>query len=206
MSHVTDLAARAQAAIAASDWPGAARALEALIESSPQPDVSLLYNLGLVQKHKGDLEAAAAWFGRALEAEAAHANARFELAATLMELGRLEPALASFEAYLDLSPEDADALFNAARVALRLGRSDQAFGYVERLRKIRPDDPASALIGADVAAEQGRLDDASALYKAVITGGGPELRAAALSAMTHRAKGRVPLDPRALMTDGQTDS
>lgn len=204
MTSVTDLAEEAQTAIGAADWPRAARALEGLIEASPRPEAPLLYNLGLVLKRQGDLETAAGWFERAVGADARHANARFELAATLMELGRPAPALSSFEAYLERSPEDADALLNAARLALRLGRAEDAAGYAERLHRMRPTDLAVSLLRADIAVERGRLDDAVALYKSVIAGGEPALRAAALSAMTHRAKGRVPLDPRALTAEAET--
>ena len=187
------LAADAQAAIAAGRWAEAEAALRKLIAGLPAPQASLLYNLGLVVKRQGRLEEALAAFDEALAAEPAHANARFERAATLMDLQNHAAAYEGFRAYLEAAPEDPDALLNAARLALRLGRVDSAAAHAEALERRGPDGPATALLLAEVAAERGDQETADRNFAAVLRSGSPELRAAALAAMTQRPKGRIPL-------------
>ncbi|MCG8593552.1 MAG: tetratricopeptide repeat protein [Kiloniellales bacterium] len=187
------LAAAAQGAIAEARWAEAEAALRSLIEALPAPQASLLYNLGLVVKRQGRLEAALAAFDAALAADPGHAKAAFERAAALMDLEDHAAAYEGFLAYLEAAPEDPDARLNAARLALRLGLVAAAAAQAEALERQRPEDPSTVLLLAEVAAERGDQETAGRNFAAVLRSGSPELRAAALAAMTHRPKGRIPL-------------
>ena len=187
------LAAEAQSAIAGARWAEAEAPLRRLISGLPAPQAPLLYNLGLVMKQQGRLAEALASFDEALSADPGHAKARFERAAALMDLEDLAAAYTGFAAYLETAPEDPDALVNAARLALRLGRVDSAAAHAEALERQGRGDPATALLLAEVAAERGDRETAGRGFALVLREGSPSLRAAALTAMTQRPKGRIPL-------------
>ena len=193
------LAAEAQSAIAEGRWADAEATLRRLVAALPTPQASLLYNLGLVFKLQDQPEAALASFDRALAAEPGHAKACFERAAVLMDLEDFPAAHAGFVAYLEAEPEDPDALVNAARLALRLGQLNAAAGHAEALERLRPEDPSVVLLLAEVAAERGDHAAARARFAEVLRDGPPELRAAALAAMTQRPSGQIPLSVEALL-------
>lgn len=194
-------AERAQDAIAAGNWRQAEAGLRRMIAGLP-PQASLHYNLGLVLKQQDKLEAARESFDSALELDPKHAKARFEAAAARMDLGALPEAYDGFAVYLTTVPDDADALLNAARLALRLGRLPEAAQHAARLETLAPQDPVVTLLLAELAAERGELEAAKRGFAAVLRNGPPELRAAALSAMTQRPRGGFPLSVRRLGEPG----
>ncbi|MDJ0943213.1 MAG: tetratricopeptide repeat protein [Kiloniellales bacterium] len=196
------LAAEARAALSKGRWTKAETALRDLIARLPAPQASLLYNLGLVLKRQGRLEEALAALDEALALDPGHAKARFERAAALVDLEDFAAAYGGFATYLEAAPEDPDALLNAARLALRLGRGKAASVHAEALERQSPEDPATLLLLAEVAAERGEQETAARHFGRVLHKGSPELRAAALAAMTQRPKGRIPLALDRLMYPG----
>lgn len=186
----------AAAAISAGDWRGAETALLTCLERRAD-DVSLAYNLALVEKRLGKPAQAEQQLARLLATAPDHANARFEYAASLMDRGAETDALGAFETYLAAVPDDPDARLNAARLCLRLGRAEAAAVHLELAESVRPGDPAIRLGRAETARDLGAVDEArnlfGALYRDV-----PGLRPEILKAMSQGARGRFPLDRRRL--------
>ena len=188
------LATQAQATLGRGDWAAAVAALRGLIALAPQPPASLVYNLALALKAKGEPAAALAEFDRALALAPGHVKALYERAALLMESDRHEEALAGFEAYLAADPEDADAKRNRARLLLALGR------WAEAEAAFAPfSDEEGEFARLRLAAEQGRAEEAMARAKALMAA--PGRRAAALRVLTHARRGSLPLKVARLLPD-----
>ncbi len=190
---IPTLQARAQAALARGDWPAAEAALTALLDAAPGSAI-LLYNRGLVRKRLGQQAQALADLEAALEIEPAHANARFEHAASLLDLGELAAAADGFAAYLAQVPDDADGLLNLGRLQLRLGRAEAARGTLARIDGA---DPAVVLARAEALRDCGDVEGCRRLL-AGLDGEGAEVDAARLKLMTQGAAGRISLDPAQL--------
>lgn len=194
-ADLATLQAAAHSALAREDWPAAERALGALIKVAPG-NVSLHYNRGLVRKRMGDAEPALADFEVALGNDPEHANARFEHAATLLDLGRLTEAETGFRAYLESVPDDADAVVNLARILLRVGQSAAARDLLDVQA---PGLDTVDLARAEAARDCGDIDTALALLSRV-EAGNPDMAVARLKIATQGPTGRITLDPAQFFT------
>lgn len=197
MRATNSLAAAAQVAVAAGDWPAAASAFEQLASCLDPLPAAIAYNAGVAHRRAGHLAAAIDWLDRTLEATPDHLNARYERAAACMDAGRHRAALADFEAYLEFAPEDRDAALNRARLLVSLGRwNDAEVAWSARL-DAQPDDREARLAYLAVLAETGHhqalLDRARALLSADQTTGAEIIRH-----LTHAGRGMFPLRATAL--------
>jgi tetratricopeptide (TPR) repeat protein len=189
MTDAATLAAQAQRAIHASDWPAAIAALEALLPHFPAPPASILYNLGLALKKSGQFEHALARIEEALRADPSHQGAAFEQGALLIELGQWRNALAAFRRYLERFAEDEDARRNEARLLLALGDWENAQIAWARFDA---DEPEAVLARLSIEAETGRLTGSRAKRALVEAGQG----AAIWKILSHASAGRLPLFPK----------
>lgn len=183
------LAQTFQSAIQRRDWAAAREAGRELARHLPDK-ASIAYNLGLVEKSAGALEAAMEAFERALSLAPDHRNARFELAACLMETGKFEQALSDFELYLEQKPDDTDALLNLGRILTRLDRPQEALPHLERTHRLSPGDGTRIALAAALR-DLGRFDEARACLDQLART--PESAALRLKILTQGARGRFPL-------------
>ncbi len=116
---------KAEAAIAASDWPRAITVLKRLAERKEAP-ASIDYNLAKALVLAGRAPQAGRWFERALAKDPAHASAWFEYGRWHLAAGDLAASHEAFAQAVALTPDDRDAHVNLARIAHRRGASDQA--------------------------------------------------------------------------------
>jgi tetratricopeptide (TPR) repeat protein len=108
-----------------------------------EPDAGMLVNMGLLSRHKVQLEDAIAHFERALKIDADYPPAHLHLAETLAARGRSAEAVTHYEQYLELiSPNAGEVIVDprhALEVSLRLasayaeaGRLEKAIALFER--------------------------------------------------------------------------
>ncbi len=154
------------------DWPAALRARERLLsaEAEPARRRALLHELGtLALDAAGDVEAAAAYYERALELDADDVEALLGLAAAQERAGRTLPAVRALDRAADLLQQRGDAA-GAAAAMVRLGDlwrrlPEGAQSAALRYRRALMLDPrrAGALLGlAETAVEQGSAHQARA--------------------------------------------
>ena len=119
--------------------------IERLARSSIRwyPDGSGAWSeLGLAQGAKGNHEAAAAAFEKALETSPDKPFIWRQYAVSLMRLGRFDEAIAAWRRTLDLSPPDLAPLWRGLGTAqLAAGRIEEAVRSLQTARRLMPDDP-----------------------------------------------------------------
>ena len=121
--------------------PDKAAALIARAIASNPGIASFHYNLGIVQKARGQLEEAATSYERATLLKPEHVDAHNNLGNVLKALGRREEARASFERALQHNPSNADTHYNLGILACDLGLPGEA---VAHFRRCLANDPADA--------------------------------------------------------------
>ena len=127
-------------------YPGnvdeAARAAQALLEghrSADQRDVVFAHFIsGFAAERRGDLESAAAHFGRAAELQPGFAYARRELASVLRRLGRLAEAARECKLALQTRPHFAEAHVEYGMVLIQQNRTSDAVEHFTRAVALQP--------------------------------------------------------------------
>ena len=129
-------------------------------------------------------------FETALMIDPAYANARFELAATLMDEGEIERAAQLFASYLEQVPGDGDALLNLGNILVRLNRPREALAPLRSAHQISQ---LPQVVASLAAAERdvGNLDACNALLEAIPQT--PEGAALRLKIRTQGSTGRLSL-------------
>lgn len=176
---VNDLFARAERAFVAGRLDEARRDLIAVGRAAGDHP-TVLHLLALVEKKRGDPDAARRAFERATRMAPNDAKLLGNHANFLADLGETEAALALFARALALDPRFADARYNRALLLQQLGRHEEALADLDML----PGGDArvhSARGGALRKLE--RLDEAAAAYDAALA-----LDPARLTALHGRAR------------------
>jgi Flp pilus assembly protein TadD len=106
----------------------------------PPPDPDILHVLGTATRGRGDLDGAAAWWRRALEADSGHARSHADLGVYAVARGDTTAGMRQMERAVELGPELTGTWFNLAR--LRLESSDTS-GAAEALRQFLAHAPPS---------------------------------------------------------------
>lgn len=88
----------------------------------------------------GDIQRAAAAFGRAALLAPTMAQAHVNLGVALRRLGRLDAAIASYRRALALTPDDPAAHSNLGNALRELGRLEEAEAHLARAHAARPDE------------------------------------------------------------------
>jgi tetratricopeptide (TPR) repeat protein len=89
------------------------------------PTAGVAYEVAYAWNRMGDLSAALAWYGRALELDPEHAASRYDRGEILLALGRDEEAAPDLEAAARLRPDHWAVHFRLAMLAGRAGDRDR---------------------------------------------------------------------------------
>jgi tetratricopeptide (TPR) repeat protein len=128
-----------------------------------EPALPLL--AGYAYKHDGDLEKAAAAFGRSIERDPKVTTAYVNRGFVLHDLHKGAPAAADFEAALRLEPKNGEAHLGLAYASLDLHRPQAALEHAKLAEKEMGDSLALHLVRATAYGEQGMLKQAAAEYR-----------------------------------------
>ncbi len=129
------------------------------------PDRTRPYiNLGVFAAERGDMDAAAAFFDRALELDPSHPEALFNRARMRMDAGDLEGARADLEAAVATDPGMLRARINLGIVFIRLGDLANAEGILRDVLAIDPGEPRTLTNLAEVLRATGRASESKVLY------------------------------------------
>lgn len=128
-------------------------------------DVQLLYNLGWVQQHRGQLKDAHQSYERVVALNPGHCLAMNNLGLLLLADAEYDRARALFERVLSLQPDFAPAWRNLGQVLIALVRLEEAVTALERAMQLGSD-PAEAWsdIGR-IRAMQGKNKEASECFE-----------------------------------------
>ncbi len=152
------------------DHGGLGRFLEArLVDVDPclEPlKAGFLNELGLVRIEQEAFEEACDCFERALEIEAGHTAARYNLATIAMEHGELDVALKGFDAVLAQEPDHFDALFNAGLCRAYAGNRDGALSFFKRAASLRPEEGRVQYLTGETLLQSGRAAEALPFFRA----------------------------------------
>ena len=183
------LAAGFAQAVQKGDWPAALKLAEALEIALPG-NAGAVYNKALVLRELGRHDERIATLRQALEIDAGHANAGFELASALMEQGEAGEASGLFAAYLNAVPDDTDARLNLGNCLVRLGRADEALPHLRAAHIAAPSEATVAAL-ATALRDTGDLDACETLLAELPET--PEAAALRLKVLTQGARGRISL-------------
>ncbi len=124
--------------------------------------------LGNSLLERGQADAAAAHYRRAVELKPDHAEAYCNLGNALLTLGRLDEATANYRQVLKIKPDNAATHFNLANIFMETGRFDRAESTYRRALQINPDFPEAHTNLAYTLKEMGRLKDAETHFRQVV--------------------------------------
>jgi tetratricopeptide (TPR) repeat protein len=164
----------AESAIAASDWKTASTKLDTFL-ASHATDARALFDAGYVAEHQDLLDAAAAFYHRAIQANPNSFEARLAFGLLLARQGMREEAHAELLAATTLDPGEAGPALKARawRALARLdtpspdsgGNPTLASSELLEALKLTPETAADTLLAADLAEASGQQDEAEAAYR-----------------------------------------
>ncbi|HXS75678.1 MAG TPA: tetratricopeptide repeat protein [Terracidiphilus sp.] len=167
----------AEAAIATSDWKTASAKLDAYILTHAN-DARALFDAGYVADHQDQLDQAAGFYRRAIEANPNSFESHLALGLLLARQGKRDEAHAELTAATTLDPGEAGPELKARawRALARLdkpgpdGEGNPSVATTELLEalKITPETPEDTLLAADLAEYAGNHDTAAAAYRRVL--------------------------------------
>lgn len=102
-------------------------------------DARALFFEGMNLGRDGETERAVRCFEAVVEAAPSHVEARYNLAAGLLELGRPDESLEQFHIILKERPEDPDILANIGRIHVRRAEAEEAREHLEKALANDPD-------------------------------------------------------------------
>jgi tetratricopeptide (TPR) repeat protein len=148
------LSLHAEQAYLAIEW------LVRAIRQEPKPQ--FLVDLGHALRKQGRLEEASKTFDKAVELDAASAQAWKGLAHVLADLKRWNEAILAFQHVLKLDPQNADAAYQSGTLLLQSGRGEEALALLDRSDQLQPDHAPTLQMRALANHHLGRLDIALA--------------------------------------------
>ncbi len=113
---------------------------EALLEKAVAGDPGsshARYNLGLIERDRGEFARAAERFRAVAAADPRDSTTQVQLGSVLTRLDRPDEAEKAFRAALALNPEHVSALYGLGRVLIQTGRAEEGAGWIDRSQKIR---------------------------------------------------------------------
>jgi len=130
------------------------------LERAPREAGRFCNSLGVFKLRERDVDAAIAFFTRAIEADPRLPDAHANLGLIHYDRDAMEPALAHYAKAVELAPRSAALLRNQALVLSRAGRGDEAIEVGRRAVALDPND-ATAWHHLGLAhRKRGRLDEA----------------------------------------------
>ena len=158
---------RAEAALSAGDWSGAAALLRQALDEHPDWGEGLAH-MGLCLAHQGRLYEAQSYLTQAVRLMPDDVDVYYNLGAVYQQLGEHDKALSCYKEVVLACPEDDAAYSHMAESALRLGRvKDATVLYAEALR-LHPDDLANAAALAQIYLQQGDLHHAGGVLRGAL--------------------------------------
>jgi tetratricopeptide (TPR) repeat protein len=126
-------------------------------------DASAHYNLGFIYQQRGELDAAAASFRRAIEIDPQDADSHYQLGRIAREQGRLSEAIAHFETVVRLAPTHSqhEIWREIALVYFAAGQYQDALEMLNRFLAERPSDAQARYWRGLTLANLGRADEAT---------------------------------------------
>ena len=169
--------ADAEAAIAKSDWKSAATQLDTYLAANAN-DARALFDAGYVADHQDQLDRAAGFYRRAVQANPNSFESHLALGLLLARQGQKEDAHTELLAATTLDPGEAGPALKARawRALARLdapgpdGQGNASLASDELLEalKLTPETPADTLLAADLAEASGDHDKAEAAYRRIL--------------------------------------
>ena len=117
------------------------------------------FNLAIVQRDQGQLDAATENLAAVIEAKPDHAEAHSALGTMALRLGRLHQAEASLSRAVALAPRDVAALVGLGNLHDRLGRSEEAIACYRAALELNPDHTAAHMNLCEVYEKTNRIVD-----------------------------------------------
>jgi len=129
---------------------------------------AIFHLLGLVEKKRGDFEAASAALANAHAAAPDDPQINNNYANLLADMGQGDAALAHYARALALSPHYVDPYYNSALLLQRLGRLEEALDRLDAALRLSPGDARIHSARGGVLKAMERFDDAAAAYDKAI--------------------------------------
>lgn len=139
------------------DLAGAIAAADRAVTLNARNVEALSFRGELTRSQYG-LDAAMAWFDRALEIDPGHVPTLVERAATLGDLGQMKEMLAATRKIVSLAPNNPTAYFLQASLAARAGKFDLAQSLYQRTRGLLDDQPSALLLAGAIDLETGNVE------------------------------------------------
>lgn len=169
----------AEASIAASDWKTASTRLDAYLATHAN-DARALFDAGYVADHQDQLDRAAGFYRRAVEANPNSFESHLGLGLLLARQGKRDEAHTELSAATTLDPGEAGNQLKARawRALARLdkpgpdgqGNAGVATNELLEALKLSPETPDDTLMAADLAEDSGNHEAAEAAYRCVLAG------------------------------------
>jgi len=169
----------AEAAIASSDWKTAAARLDAYLQTHAT-DARALFDAGYVADHQDQLDRAAAFYRRAVEANPNSFESHLGLGLLLARQGKRDEAHSELIAATTLNPGESGPELKARawRALARLdkpgpdgeGNANVASNELLEALKISRETADDTLLAADLAEDSGKHDAAETAYRRVLAG------------------------------------
>jgi tetratricopeptide (TPR) repeat protein len=169
--------ADAEAAIVKADWKTAAAKLDAYL-ATHATDARALFDAGYVADHQDRLDAAAAFYRRATEANPNSFEAHLALGLLLARQGKKDQARTELLAATTLDPGDAGPALKARawRALAEIdkpgpdgeGNATEASNELLEALKLTPETSDDTLLAADLAEAAGQQDAAESAYRRVL--------------------------------------
>ena len=167
----------AEATIAKSDWKSAATQLDTYL-AAHTTDARALFDAGYVADHQDQLDRAAGFYRRAVQANPNSFESHLALGLLLARQGQKDEAHSELQAATTLDAGEAGPALKARawRALARLdapgpdaqGKATLASGELLEALKLTPETPADTLLAADLAEASGEPDKAEAAYRRVL--------------------------------------
>jgi len=142
-------------------------AFQKVTELTPA-DPEAHYNLGVVLKSTGQIEAAIASYRKAIQLKADYAEAHSNLGNTLNDLGQHQEAIASYRHAIKIRPDSADAHNNLGTALKDQGQLDDAIASYRTATTLQPGFTLAHYNLGNALNQQGQAQAAEACYRKAI--------------------------------------
>lgn len=151
----------AAAYLGSGDWDSVIRTLEPEPGAAPLEDPASLALLGEALRARGDYEAAARYYARALEIAPQQVGFALGLSASRFAAGKVDEAIAALEAITQRMPDFLDARVQLIGMYVDAGRHDSAQAAASSLLREHPGEARTHNLLGVVMMARGRRDEAA---------------------------------------------
>lgn len=161
--HTQALVARGMAHLALGHGQ---EAEDDFLKATRAPDMpwQAMAGLGALERGRGRVDLALAWYAKAVQANANDVDLRLEQAMLLWEAGHGGDALAALDQLQQLAPQRADIFNDRGMMRLRMGDAEGALRDFDLALKVSPNLPEALLNRGNLLRGRGALDKAMADY------------------------------------------